>query len=69
MNYFYFQQFLLDLIESKYVIDYKKGKEEAISKIKTVLPANTLVGGVGVGGAFRALANDLKKKVYEVEHS
>ena len=48
---------------------YKQGKQETISKIKTVIPANTLVGGVGVGGAFRALANDLKKKVYEVEHS
>ena len=48
---------------------YKQGKQETISKIKTVIPANTLVGGVGVGGAFRALANDLNKKVYEVEHS
>ena len=27
MNYFYFQQFLLDLIETKYVIEYNKGKE------------------------------------------
>ena len=27
MNYFYFQQFLLDLIENKYVISYEKNKE------------------------------------------
>lgn len=27
MNYFYFQQFLLDLIETKYIIDYPNEKE------------------------------------------
>ena len=27
MNYFYFQQFLLDLIENKYVISYEKDEE------------------------------------------
>ena len=27
MNYFYFQQFLLDLEENKYVINYKKGND------------------------------------------
>ena len=27
LNYFYFQQFLLDLIENKYVISYKKDDE------------------------------------------
>ena len=27
MNYFYFQQFLLDLIETKYVISYQSDKE------------------------------------------
>lgn len=28
MNYFYFQQFLLDLIENKYVVSYKKEDKE-----------------------------------------
>ena len=27
MNYFYYQQFLLDLIENKYVISYEKDEE------------------------------------------
>lgn len=27
MNYFYFQQFLLDLIENKYILSYQNGKE------------------------------------------
>lgn len=27
MNYFYFQQFLLDLIENQYIINYEKNSE------------------------------------------
>lgn len=48
MNYFYFQQFLLDLIETKYVIAYEKGKEtiyeltdegsQALELIKDLIP-------------------------------
>lgn len=48
MNYFYFQQFLLDLIETKYVIAYPKGKEtiyeltnegrQALELIKDLIP-------------------------------
>ena len=48
MNYFYFQQFLLDLIETKYVIAYPKGKEtiyeltsegqQALELVKDVIP-------------------------------
>ena len=28
MNYFYFQQFLLDLIEDKYILKYEKNNED-----------------------------------------
>lgn len=48
MNYFYFQQFLLDLIETKYVIDYKNEKEtiyeltsegrQALELVKDLIP-------------------------------
>ena len=48
MNYFYFQQFLLDLIETKYVIAYEKGKEtiyelttegrQALELVKDLIP-------------------------------
>ena len=48
MNYFYFQQFLLDLIETKYVIAYEKGKEtiyeltdegrQALDLVKDLIP-------------------------------
>lgn len=48
MNYFYFQQFLLDLIDTKYVISYEKGKEtiyeltnegrQALELIKDLIP-------------------------------
>ena len=27
MNYFYFQQFLLDLLENKYIVNYEKDEE------------------------------------------
>ncbi len=48
MNYFYFQQFLLDLIDTKYVIAYPKGKEtiyeltpegrQALDLVKDLIP-------------------------------
>lgn len=48
MNYFYFQQFLLDLIETKYVVSYPEGKEtiyiltdegrEALNLVKDLIP-------------------------------
>ena len=48
MNYFYFKQFLLDLIDTKYVIAYPKGKEtiyeltpegrQALDLVKDLIP-------------------------------
>jgi hypothetical protein len=43
----------------------KEGKEEVINKIKEVIPSNTVVGG-HIQGAYRVLANDIKKVLYEV---
>lgn len=50
MNYFYFQQFLLDLIENKYIINYEKDGEslykltnegkKALSLVKDIIPRN-----------------------------
>jgi hypothetical protein len=43
----------------------KEGKEEVINKIKEVIPSNTCVSG-NLQGAYRVLANDIKKVLYEV---
>ena len=34
MNYFYFQQFLLDLLDNKYIINYTKNEESFFKKNK-----------------------------------
>jgi len=43
----------------------KEGKEEVINKIKEVIPSNTCVSG-NLQGAYRVLANDIKRVLYEV---
>jgi hypothetical protein len=43
----------------------KEGKEEVINKIKEVIPSNTCVSG-NLQGAYRVLANDIKKVLHEV---
>ena len=50
MNYFYFQQFLLDLIENKYIVNYEKDGEslykltssgkKALGLVKDIIPRN-----------------------------
>ena len=50
MNYFYFQQFLLDLIENKYIVNYKKDDDslykltpsgkKALGLVKDIIPRN-----------------------------
>ncbi|MCL2383437.1 MAG: DUF4364 family protein [Oscillospiraceae bacterium] len=50
MNYFYFQQFLLDLIENKYIISYKKEDsvlyELTVEGEKTLELAKDLIPGI-----------------------
>ncbi len=51
MNYFYFQQFLLDLLENKYIINYTQDEEslyelteegkKALSLVKDIIPGIT----------------------------
>ena len=51
MNYFYFQQFLLDLLENKYIINYEKDGQmlyeltpdgkQALSLVKDIIPGIT----------------------------
>ncbi len=51
MNYFYFQQFLLDLLENKYIINYEKDGEmlyeltsegkQALNLVKDIIPGIT----------------------------
>ena len=50
MNYFYFQQFLLDLIENKYIVKYEKNGEslykltssgkKTLGLVKDIIPRN-----------------------------
>ena len=44
----------------------KEAKQEIISRVKSVLPATSMVSGTHQG-AFRVLANDVKKVLYESE--
>lgn len=43
MNYFYFQQFLLDLLDNKYIINYTKGEESLYELTKEGKQALVLV--------------------------
>ena len=70
MNYFYFQQFLLDLLENKYIINYdnefnenvyeltKEGKE-TLELVKDIIPGIT---------KFR-VDNEFKDNLEEIENS
>jgi len=45
----------------------REAKQEIISRVKSVLPATSMVSGVPVG-AYRTLTNDVKKVLYEAEN-
>jgi len=70
MNYFYFQQFLLDLLENKYIINYtnngesiyeltKEGKQ-ALTLVKDIIPGITKFK---VDNTFKDTLNDLDNKM------
>ena len=54
--------------KAEYEKGKKEGKEEVISKVSSVLPNNNLISGFRTGPA-RVLADDVKKKLYECEHT
>jgi len=70
MNYFYFQQFLLDLIENKYIINYiKEGKslyELTDEGKKTLELATDLIPGIikfKVDNSFKEILTDIANEL------
>ena len=69
MNYFYFQQFLLDLLESKYIIGYTK-EEKTMYKItdlgiETLELTNDLLPGI----MKLQIDNALKENIEDVQYN
>lgn len=67
MNYFYFQQFLLDLLENKYIINYIKDDEsiyEITSEGRQALElTKDLIPGIvkfNIDNTFKGTLNDIK---------
>lgn len=67
MNYFYFQQFLLDLIENKYVISYKKDDELLYSITPEGKRAIELTADMIPGILTLQVDNHLKESLEDIE--
>lgn len=70
MNYFYFQQFLLDLLENKYIINYKKDDQSLYELTKEGKNALKLVSDIipgitkfRVDNNFKCTLDELKDKM------
>lgn len=69
MNYFYFQQFLLDLLENKYIIGYTKD-DKTMYKITDIgVETLTLTNDLLPGILKLQIDNALKQEVDEVQYS
>lgn len=67
MNYFYFQQFLLDLIQNKYVIEYKQD-EETLYKITDEGKRSIELTADMIPGILKLqVDNNLKENLEEIE--
>ena len=70
MNYFYFQQFLLDLLENKYIINYEKNEEslyeltnegkKALKLVKDIIPG---IYKFRVDNTFKNTLIDIENKM------
>ena len=67
LNYFYFQQFLLDLIENKYVISYKKDDELIYDITPEGKRAIELTADMIPGILKLEVDNNLKENLEEIE--
>lgn len=70
MNYFYFQQFLLDLLDSKYIINYIKDDESIYEITKegkqTLELTKDLIPGIvkfNIDNTFKETYNDIKNSL------
>ena len=67
MNYFYFQQFLLDLLENKYIINYSKENESLYELTKEGKKALKLVKDIIPGIIKFRVDNTFKETLNEFE--
>ena len=67
LNYFYFQQFLLDLIENKYVISYKKDDELLYNITPEGKRAIELTADMIPGILTLQVDNNLKENLDDIE--
>lgn len=67
LNYFYFQQFLLDLIENNYVIEYEKDEEQLYKITLEGKRAIELTADMIPGILKLQVDNNLKENLEEIE--
>ena len=68
MNYFYFQQFLLDLLDNKYIINYTKGNENLYELTKEGKKALELTKDL-IPGIVKMQADEtFKKELEDIEN-
>ena len=67
LNYFYFQQFLLDLIENNYVVEYEKDEEQLYKITLEGKRAIELTADMIPGILKLQVDNNLKENLEEIE--
>ena len=67
MNYFYFQQFLLDLLETKYIVSYQENKETIYELTEDGKQALNLVKDLIPGYLKFKVDNNFKKDLRQIE--
>ena len=68
MNYFYFQQFLLDLLENKYIINYEKDGESLYELTSEGIKALNLVKDIIPGISKFRVDNTFKDTLVDIEN-
>ena len=68
MNYFYFQQFLLDLLDNKYIITYQKNGESLYELTKEGKQALSLVKDIIPGITKFRVDNNFKETLGEIQN-
>ena len=68
MNYFYFQQFLLDLLETKYIVSYEEEKETIYKLTKEGKQALELIKDLIPGYLKFKVDNSFKEDLRQIEN-
>ncbi len=69
MNYFYFQQFLIDLIENKYIIEFEQSKVKFYAITQSGRETVTLTLDMLAGSIKGKIDETLKKTLKEIEET